>query len=145
MKSQLVELAEDMGLTDSIKWVGWLSDVKALGAFYRSLDLLVMPSRQESFGVSAVEAAASGLPVIASNIGGIPEVVVDGETGLLVNAEDVSGFSKAMIMLAENDDLRKKLGFKARRRAESHFDWKDSIERMMATYQQVRMHHKCVE
>ncbi len=139
MKSQLVQLAEDMGLTGRIEWVGWLSDSSTLGAFYRSLDLFVMPSRKESFGVSAVEAAASGLPVIASRIGGVPEVVVDGGTGVLVNAEDVSGLSKAMIMLAENDDLRKDLGIKARRHAESHFDWEDSIERMLAIYRQMQM------
>jgi glycosyltransferase involved in cell wall biosynthesis len=140
MKSQLFELAKNIGLKDSIEWLGWVSDLNSLSDFYRSLDFLVMPSRKESFGVSAVEAAASGLPVIASRIGGIPEVVVNGETGILINSEDVLGFSKAITKLAENDCLRKKLGSKARQRAERHFDWQDSIKRMIAIYQQVNIH-----
>ena len=136
MKSQLVKLTEDLELEDSVEWIGWLSDLNDLGTFYRSLDYFVMPSRTESFGVSAVEAAASGLPVIGTKIGGIPEIVVDGETGILVEAEDVCGLSEAMTMLGENDELRMQMGVEARRRAETNFNWEETITKTIGIYQQ---------
>jgi glycosyltransferase involved in cell wall biosynthesis len=138
MESQLKQRAAEMGLADSIEWVGWLRSPEELRDFYRSVDMLVMPSRRESFGVSAVEASATGLPVIATRFGGIPEIVIHGETGLLVDPENVEGFGKAIVLLAENVDLRLQMGCRGRMRAEANFDWVSSVTSMIEIYEQVR-------
>ena len=137
MESELKREAIQMGMSNSIQWVGWLKTTKELHDFYHSLDIFVMPSRRESFGVSAVEASASGLPVIASRIGGIPEIVINGDTGLLVDPDDVEGFGKAIISLVKNEDLRMEMGLMGRMRAESKFDWKVSLSSMIDIYHQV--------
>jgi glycosyltransferase involved in cell wall biosynthesis len=137
LKSQLMENAAQMGLSDSIDWVGWLDGSASLSDFYRSLDLFVMPSRKESFGVSAVEASASGLPGVASRVGGIPEIIKDGTTGLLVEPEDEKGFGKAIVALAENKALRKEMGVMGRKSTEKKFNWKNSLNRMIDIYHKV--------
>lgn len=137
LKSQLMENATQMGLNDSIDWVGWLDGSVSLSNFYRSLDLFVMPSRKESFGVSAVEASATGLPGVAARVGGIPEIIEDGITGLLIEPEDEKGFAKAIVTLAENKDLRKKMGIMGRKRAKKKFNWNNSLNRMLDVYNKV--------
>lgn len=77
----------------------------------------------ETMGRSLCEAAASGLPVIASDVGGIPEVVMTGRTGYLVAERDVEAASMALLRLIQQQDLRNKMGTAARRHAQVHFDW----------------------
>jgi len=137
MESSLKREAIQMGLADSIEWAGWLRTAEELRDFYHSIDLFVMPSRRESFGVSALEASATGLPVIASRFGGIPEIVSHGETGLLIDPEDAEGFGKAIVSLVEDEDVRIEMGLKGRMRAEARFDWRDSIKRMVEIYRQI--------
>jgi len=138
MEAQLKQEVVQMGLADSIQWAGWLDSPEALKDFYRSIDLFVMPSRRESLGVSAIEASASCLPVIASRFGGIPEIVIHGETGLLVESEDVEGFGKAIVLLVENKNLRLEMGRKGRKRTEEKFDWEKSVRRMIEIYHQIQ-------
>ncbi len=137
MEAQLKQDAVQMGLADSIEWAGWLGDPEAVRKFYGSIDVFVMPSRRESLGVSAIEAAASGLPVVASRFGGIPEIVVHGETGLLIDPEDIEGFGKAIVSLVENENLRREMGIKGRKRVEERFDWRSSIKMMTDIYRQM--------
>ncbi|UCE06695.1 MAG: glycosyltransferase family 4 protein [bacterium] len=137
MRLELLETAVQMDLSDFIEWTGWLDSPASLSEFYRSLDLFVMPSRRESFGVSAVEASASGVVGVASNFGGIPEIIVDGVTGLLVEPDDVKGFGNAIVTLAKNEVLRKDMGSKGRKRAEIEFNWNNSLNRMLKIYNQV--------
>lgn len=137
MEDTLKQEAIQMGLADSIEWAGWLRAAEELRDFYHSIDLFVMPSRRESFGVSALEASATGLPVIASRFGGIPEIVSHGETGLLIEPEDAEGFGRAIVSLVEDEDVRIEMGLKGRMRAEARFDWRDSIKRMVEIYRQI--------
>lgn len=137
MENQLKKEAAQLGLADSVEWAGWVGTPEGLRDFYHSIDMFVMPSRRESFGVSAVEASAAGLPVIASRFGGIPEIVVHGETGLLLDPDDVDGFGEAIVTLGENGDLRRQMGVKARARAEESFDWRNSVRDMVTIYRRV--------
>lgn len=137
MENQLKQEAAQLGLADSVEWGGWVGTAEGLRDFYHSIDIFVMPSRRESFGVSAVEASATGLPVIASRFGGIPEIVVHGETGFLVDPDDIDGFGEAIVTLSENGDLRRQMGVKARARAEDRFDWRNSVTDMVAIYRSV--------
>jgi len=138
MEGQLKQEAAQLGLAGSVEWTGWLGTPEELRDFYCSVDMLVMPSRRESFGVSAVEASATGLPVIASRFGGIPEIVLHGETGLLVDADDVAGFGEAILLLAGNSDLRLEMGFRGRKRVEEKFDWRDSVRKMVRIYNKIQ-------
>ena len=103
-----------------------------LPAFYRRADVLVVPSLSEAFGKPAVEAMASGLPVVATRVGGIPEVVADGETGLLVPPNDPVALAEAMGRLAADPALRARLGAAGRARAEERFSY-DRIAREVET------------
>ena len=99
-----------------------------LPGFYREADVLVVPSLSEAFGKPAAEAMASGLPVVATRAGGIPEVVADGETGLLVAPNDPLAMAEAIARVARDPALRARLGAAGRRRAEERFSY-DSIAR----------------
>jgi L-malate glycosyltransferase len=137
MEERLKQEAAQLGLAGSVEWEGWVETTEGLRDFYHSLDMLVMPSRRESFGVSAVEASATGLPVIASRFGGIPEIVVQGKTGLLVDPEDIHGFGEAIVTLGEDGDLRRQMGAQARARAEERFAWRNSVRNMVTVYRRV--------
>jgi glycosyltransferase involved in cell wall biosynthesis len=87
--------------------------------FWSSLSVAVVPSLYEAFGLVALEALACGVPVVASAVGGLPEIVVDGECGLLVPPNDPQQLAEALLALLRNPDLRSRLAEGARRRAEA--------------------------
>lgn len=98
--------------------LGFVDDVRAV---LSAADMLVMPSRWEGFGLAAAEAMAAGLPVVATRVAGIRDVVVDGETGLLVGCDDVVALSQAVEKLTENAELRKRLGQAGQKRIVENF------------------------
>jgi glycosyltransferase involved in cell wall biosynthesis len=134
MTSDLKNEAEKLGIDKSIEWLGWLAGTDALREFYHSIDIFLMPSRRESFGVSATEASASGLPIIASRFGGIPEIVSNGKSGILIDCERTKKFGEALILLAENRNLRKTMGAEGRKIIEKRFDWNSCFNRMIDIY-----------
>lgn len=98
---------------------------------YRTSDVLVLPSRSETFGIVAVEGAAAGLPVIATRIGGLAELVVDGATGMSVPPGDVGAIARALAALAADPELRRRMGAAGRRRAEREFDAAVNARRLL--------------
>jgi N-acetyl-alpha-D-glucosaminyl L-malate synthase BshA len=119
------------------------ADVELLGeqidlpAVMREADLFLLPSETESFGLVALEAMACGVPVIASNVGGLPEVVADGATGLLCPMGDVPAMAAAARRLLDDAPLRARLGAAARRRAETEFRLDPAVDRYLAVYRRV--------
>ena len=104
---------------------------KALVGMYRTASVFVHPALwNEPFGMILAEAMACGLPVVASRTGGIPEVIQDGRSGLLVDPGDADALVNAIERLFENRDLAARLGQAARHRAEEHFDWSVVAGRM---------------
>jgi glycosyltransferase involved in cell wall biosynthesis len=102
-----------------ITYAGYRSDMPDV---YRSSDVLVMASRcEEAFGLVALEAAAAGKPVVATRVGGIPEVVVDGQTGFLAQPGDAAGLAERIQQLVDSPTLRAAMGERARERARTHF------------------------
>jgi len=102
----------------SVIWRGWVRDKREI---FRDLDIVAIPSRSEGFCLTAIEAGAAGLPVVASRIPGLTEIVVDGETGLLCQADDESEFASALLKLISDAALRKRVGTAARERVNSNF------------------------
>lgn len=89
---------------------------------YQSCDVFVLPTRAETFGIAAVEASASGLPVIATRVGGLMDIVVDGETGFLISLNNLEELVSRLKTLIDNVGLRRQMGQAARARAVMHFN-----------------------
>ncbi|MEA3278660.1 MAG: glycosyltransferase family 4 protein [Pseudomonadota bacterium] len=102
------------------------------------LDLLVAPSRREALSLTLIESAAAGIPAIASRIGGIPEVVMDGETGILVPPDDPVGLAVAIDSLMDDPALRSRLGAAARRRYENGFTLDSMLDATEDVYRQMQ-------
>lgn len=117
-------------LENNIALEGWQTDVSK---YYSTYDIFAMSSIYESFGLIFLEAGYYKLPVIATNVEGIPEVVKDGETGLLSNPKDPEALAKNMIRLIENPDLRVSMGERGYERVITHF----SSQRMVSQYKQI--------
>jgi glycosyltransferase involved in cell wall biosynthesis len=100
-------------------------------ALFQTCDVFVLPTEAEAFGIAAVEASAVGLPIIANAIGGLPDIVVDGETGFLLQSGDVRVLRDHLQLLAEDAGLRERMGRAARHRAETHFDARRNAERLV--------------
>ncbi len=111
-------LAKHLGLIDKVEFLGPQPNVAAV---LRQADLLISTSESESFGMTIAEAMASEVPVVASRIGGVPEVVEDGVTGFLVPVGCIQSFAEAAITILTNNDLQRKIGNAARRRILDHF------------------------
>lgn len=112
-------LAEAFGDDPRFRYLGYLDRVEDL---YASSDIIVMPSRwQEPLGLITIEAGACRKPVVATRSGGIPEVIVDGETGLLAPIGDVDALAAHVTRLIDDPALRMRLGVAARQRVETHF------------------------
>ena len=105
-------------------------------AVLASLDVLALPSAYEEMGSVLVEAMAAGVPVVASRVGGIPDVVADGETGLLVPPGDVPAFAAALRRLVADPALRARLGRRARERSAA-YSWPSLARRVLALYRSV--------
>ena len=89
---------------------------------YASSDVFVLPSLAETFGIAAAEASAMGLPVVATSIGGLRDLVVADRSGLLVEPNDVAGLARALVLLESDGDARRRLGLGARAHAVESFD-----------------------
>ena len=116
----LQELADEMGVSDQVLFVGEKSD-DDLKAYYRNADVFAMPSRQEGFGIVFLEAMAFGKPVIGGNHGGTPEVVIDRETGFLVDYGDVDAVASCIIRLLSDQELCTRMGEAGQRRVEENY------------------------
>jgi glycosyltransferase involved in cell wall biosynthesis len=114
----LAELAQ-RGLTDHVVLAGFRSDLPAL---LPGLDVLVHPAGREGLGLALLEAASAGVPVVACAVGGVPDVVVDGETGVLVPRNDAAAMARALRALLSSRAERSRLGAAARRHVERRFD-----------------------
>jgi L-malate glycosyltransferase len=124
-------------LQESIKFLGYRDDIPGLLA---SLDMVVMPSLQESFPRVPLEAMAMKVPVIATTVGGLPESVEDGKTGMLVPSGDVDSLSKAIKYLTEHPEIRKGMGETGRKRVEAEFSIKDNVRKTEELYLGVLKH-----
>jgi glycosyltransferase involved in cell wall biosynthesis len=99
------------------------------------MDVSALTSFSEGLSITLLESMQCGIPVVATRVGGNPEVVVDGETGYLVKPGDASDFASHVVKLLQNRDLRKKMGGEARKRVEKHFRMSDVASRYIGIYE----------
>jgi N-acetyl-alpha-D-glucosaminyl L-malate synthase BshA len=128
------ELVETLGLADFVRFVGVVDDVVPLLA---AADVLLLPSETESFGLVALEAMASGVPVVASDVGGLPEVVEHGVTGFLAPVGDVDAMAGYCLQLLADRCNGGIYGTNARKRAAEKFDYRSIIPQYERIYQRL--------
>jgi glycosyltransferase involved in cell wall biosynthesis len=127
------DVAAELGIEEDVIFTGFRRDVANLLSI---LDVYVLPSRDEALGTSILEAMAMGLPVVASNVGGIPEALRN-EAGVIVSPKDPVGLAKAMKTLLEDHHRRTKLGENARERAKVDFSLETMVDRTADLYEQL--------
>jgi glycosyltransferase involved in cell wall biosynthesis len=130
-------LAADLGLDDLVQFTGPLDRVRT-AARYRDADIFTLASWEEAFGNAFAEALASGVPVVGSNVGGIPELVEHGRNGVLVRPRDVEALAAAIRFLGDRPELRAEMGRRNRAHAEANLSWERMTTRYLATYQGLR-------
>lgn len=131
---KLQHLAKFLNLGESVCFLGQIPH-SDMPAFLNTLDLFVIPSREEAFGVAALEAMSCGVPVIASNVGGLPEILDGGKCGTLVPPDDPSALAHAMIQMLTDSNLRAGLAASGRRRVVEHFAEDRCVRLQMEVYE----------
>jgi glycosyltransferase involved in cell wall biosynthesis len=122
-RAELELQAKQLGIADRIHFVGWQSK-EQLAALYQQANLFVFPSRHEGMPNAVLEAMASGLPVVASQIAGSEELVLHDQTGLLFPSEDAAGLQVGLRKLLLDVSLRKQMGSAGRERVEAEYTWR---------------------
>jgi phosphatidylinositol alpha-1,6-mannosyltransferase len=148
LRSALRDLATARGLADSVRMPGPVSD-EDLACLFHTATIYVSPAEPddddiEGFGIALVEAGLCGTPVVAGRGGGVGDAVVDGETGLLIDAGDRGALRESLVRLLDDRDLRGRLGDNARRRAAQRFSVKTQGERLADILGGVQEAHRAV-
>lgn len=131
-ETALCSLAFHLGIADHVHFMGHQADPRP---YYALMDVFSLASSYEAFGLVLVEAMFAGLPVVATNVGGIPNVVLNNETGLLVARHDPIALKEALLQLYNEPERRKSMGFKGRKRAQQEFSAKRYVSDVDQLYQ----------
>jgi glycosyltransferase involved in cell wall biosynthesis len=123
VRRQLEDRVKVLNLEDEVRFCGFVSDAPGI---LSQIDIFILPSLYEGLGVAVLEAMAAGKPVIASRVGGLPELIADGETGLLVAPKNTEGLAQAIARLAGEKSLAREMGRRGAERARASF----SLEKM---------------
>lgn len=139
-------LTESLGIAEKVIWAGRKTR-EEVSRHFQILDVVAMPSRPglEGFGLSTAEAMACGRPVVASAVDALPEVVADGETGILVPPEDDLALATALLELLWKSELRAKMGTAGRHRVKELFSFDIFKHRILSLYGEVEMRHSLLQ
>jgi glycosyltransferase involved in cell wall biosynthesis len=130
LKRALSRMAQDLNISDRVSFIGHCERVPA---FLRCLDIFVLASKFEPFGVAVLEAKAAGVAIVATRVNEVPEILSDGTSGLLSPPEDPKAMSQLFVRLAQDDQLRAQLGKQANAEASA----RNSLEAVMCGYQEL--------
>jgi glycosyltransferase involved in cell wall biosynthesis len=137
-RQNLEEMVCELGVQRSVRFLGAVLDMEQLKALYSGALALVLPSRSEGLGNVLLEAGASGTICVGSSVGGIPEVIVDGETGFLFPPGDVDALAQTMAHVLEMSEAeRRQMGERARQRIREHFSLERVVEQYIELYQRI--------
>jgi len=140
-KETLVRRCRELGLEKNVTFSGTLR-TEDLPSYYQSADVFVLPSvnksgRTEALGVVLLEAMASGCPVIGSNVGGIPDIITDGENGFLVPEQSPEILAEKIVQILSNPDLKRKFRINGRETAQKLFSWESISYRFSEVYDEI--------
>jgi glycosyltransferase involved in cell wall biosynthesis len=137
--AELKASAQAMGIADRVVFTGLRDDVPAIVSW---MDVVVIPSLIEGFGLAAIEAMALAKPVIASRVGGIPEIVVDDETGMLVPPKEPVALARAIGKILQNRKLAEQMGQKGKQRVNEKFNSRLFVKKTLAVYENMTQDFK---
>jgi len=129
----------ELGLVDHVEFRGWIAPDE-VPALMNEATIVVLPSRWEGLPSVALQAAMMARPIVATRVGGIPEVVVHRETGLLVEPEDVSALAAAIAFLLMSPEIAVEMGSTGRRRVQEVFGWDKCVGEYEDLYRQLARH-----
>jgi len=130
LRRELKELVRELELEEQVRFLG-SRDREEIPRILAITDVFVLPSLWEGLPTAIIEAMAAGCPVVATAVGGTPELIIDGETGFLINPRDSTALAQKLKLLLQDRLLRNKMGEAGTKRAKEHF----SIERMVQEYE----------
>lgn len=133
----LHDLATQLGVAQDVRFLGPLPRAE-VAERYRAADLFTLPSSAEAFGNVFAEALASGLPIVGSSTGGIPDLVEHGENGLLVPPGDVKALAGAIRYLADDPELRAEMAIRNRAKADATLQWSQVTRRYLSIYEAIQ-------
>lgn len=133
-KGEYQKLAQATGVSENIIFTGFRKDIPELMS---ACDIFVLPSLSEGLPAVLLEASACGKPIIASNVGGIPDIVIHGETGFLAEPKDIDSFTHYVKLLLNDEDLSRNLGRNAYEHVKRNFDWDMIIKKYEEIYEQM--------
>ncbi|HEU5101271.1 MAG TPA: glycosyltransferase family 4 protein, partial [Roseiflexaceae bacterium] len=136
-RGELERLAEQVGVAEHTRFLGYYPDLETI---LQASDLLVSPSLREGMQVSLIEAMAAGLPIVATAVGGTPDAVADGESGVLVPPSDADALAGRVIELLGDRERMRRMGAAGRRRAEELFDSRVVAAQVLRACEQVANH-----
>jgi glycogen synthase len=132
-RASLEEQAAALGIRDRVEFLGWVSPDK-VPDLINSATMLIMPSRREAMPLVAIQAGQMARPVVATRVGGLPEVIIHGETGLLVQPDDAAAVATTVASLLEKPDVATTVGRAAYRRVRESFSWESHVNRLDQLY-----------
>jgi len=123
-------------MADRVRFIGFIPN-EDLPCWYRKADLVVLPSVYETFGIPLIEAMASGTPVLATRVGGIPEIVEDGRVGILVEPGSVEQLADGIRNLIRDDKRLFQMGEEARQMVIDKFSWDKAVTTLLQYYREI--------
>jgi glycosyltransferase involved in cell wall biosynthesis len=134
LQNQLEIRATELGVVDFCDFIGRRLDIELI---YPALDIFVLPSLREPFGLALLEAMASGVPVVATDSGGPPAIINNNENGMLVPAKDEKALADRILDLIANKDRRERIGASGRRTVKAKFDIRSTVSQIQKVYYSV--------
>jgi glycosyltransferase involved in cell wall biosynthesis len=134
----LRQLAKDLKIEDHVKFLGYVPDER-LPFLYSASDIFVLPAIYENFPFAILEAQSSGLPVISTKVGGIPEFLVNNENGFIIEPGNSLQLSQRLLEILQNPELAKKMGKQGRNLTEKNLNWQLITKQVVDLYQNLLM------
>jgi glycosyltransferase involved in cell wall biosynthesis len=136
-KEEYEKLVKDLGISDCTTFTGKIPNTE-VPSYINKMHIFAVPSTEnsESFGVAAVESMACGVPVVVSDVGGLPEVVRNGVTGYVVPKESPNQLAEKFLFLLENELVRQEMGHNGIKHVKENYDWKENASDMLNLYNQ---------
>jgi glycosyltransferase involved in cell wall biosynthesis len=136
-KGLIEERIKELGIEKNIKLTGFVSD-ELLPVYYNAADYFILPSASgEGLPLVLFEAMSCGLPVIATTVGGTPEIVDNMKNGVLIPPRDPEAMAQALADLLENDELTATIGEKATKKIRESFSWQENVRQLKAVYEEI--------